>query len=403
MWQRHSGSRLFKSLRQQESQGSPNAIELERPKNAKVTVQVPAAPNGPLIDSKIKNAWLGSPWLLALLTGAIAASSVWVVGALAGVVAAGADDDRDLVVRIELPKSDQLRPVDATQEVLYPSIELNTFLTIRPLGISEFETLAPTDEWSKKVMAGGAGVVVTFWKDKAFKVPASVVPTTNQTLHLNISVNRELQEEVRIENQTKFIFSKSSLKGPSISQFAKPPLHYEVDCPLVSNPQIGEGRRDQMLQYGCPVKFKRSLNAAKGFAQFDWTQTLQTVQLEIDHRLTSTVYFDPEYYDARVSPFDELDSEPKVSYGTHTGDYYSHAKAKAQTTHKAPSADASALDKISWNNHPAGFSIHGINSKKKDLVDLVSFILAALFGAAIASLTELASTALKRKSGKAAD
>ena len=344
--------------------------------------------------------WIGSLWIRALLPGTIAASSVWVVAALAGVVGAGADDDRDLVVRIEQRQSDDLHSNNAHQEVLYSSVAFNTFLTVRPLGISSLETDAPADSWDKD-LSGGAGIVVNFWTDKDFKVPARVGSTTSPTLHLKIIINRELQEEVRIEKQPKFIFAKSSQQESGISQFKGVAFYYEVDCRLSSDAQVGEGRDDQrILQYGCPVRFKKPLNAAKGFAQFDWTQTLQVVESKVNTRLISTVRFDPEYYDARVSPFDDLDFAPTVTFGVHSRDFYSHASAKAQITHIAPKEDAMDIDKMTWKTHPAGFSIHGVNSKKKDFVDLLSFIMAAWFGAAIASLTEFTSAALRRKSGE---
>jgi hypothetical protein len=204
---------------------------------------------------------------------------------------------------------------------------------------------------------------------------------------LRLYLNRELVENVKISEGRIPATYKRLTGGIGVQPTG---FTYIVDCP--QRPVSWE----MALEFICPMRFKEPIVPSKGLAQFHWRQALLWLSPTAPTRARTGVVYDPEFEDVKLLvPLDGLDAPPKVSNGNDF-DYARVASADAQVTFVGP-LDVDIRKGELQRIGPVGFSIEGTNPNRKDLADLISFGMAALFGAAAASLFEQASSALRRR------
>ena len=325
---------------------------------------------------------LRSAWPRTLLSAAVAASSLWIVAISQGVPGIQDRENETLSVRAT-PLHDKFWDGAAQAgKPLYIEVKLHTSLSTRPPRIfreavraTRFESNIPT-----LLAEYDAFVLVRFWTDAQFKTTAPLPkegdPARSETLRLQLSMNREIEERVGPESLHPAMYERQP--APESIGFI-----YYAECPL---------ERAAGMEYICRLRFKAPLDGSKGLAQFHWEQSLTWAGPGPTARVNSIVQFDPEFEDVKVVAGDGLDESPQVRHGKFFHAANQEATVGAQVTYMPPSWVEPHI-----NVGPADLSIDGTNPSRKDLVDLLAFGMAALFGAAAASLFEQASSALRRR------
>lgn len=312
-------------------------------------------------------------WRRTAFSVGVAVASLWAVAASQGLIGPNEWDDRRLLINVYAGPN--LKSGDLRQS-LYSEVRVRVELDTQAplfyralLGPSPYESHRGPEKGSVSLGWIGGGYTeleVLYWKDPEHKTQATLDggPEMN-SLSLQIGVNRELAKQSSREHPPITYDTKDV---GLMSEGLPTPYEYIVSCPLS---RFTENQKSRPLLYLCPLTFLRKTTPLKGSARFRWTQEV-FAEIGTDTTISSTVFFDSEFDD--VKSFDIGDGPAGVSYG----DIISVAERTVPHAHKV------------------GFAIEGYDSDRKDLVELLTFGMAALFGAAAASLFEQAATALRR-------
>jgi hypothetical protein len=205
-------------------------------------------------------------------------------------------------------------------------------------------------------------------------------PVTNilqGTFPIYLSTNHE----IAALNDGKIKFTQVPNRRGSraiFSEVTSPQFVYRVDVP----PRYSSNSMPVLWELD--IKFKHALDASKGLWEFEWRQTLyvERVATSAPIKAATSVAFDREFEDLRVLPSAAVERAPTIQ----TEDEQGFATVKASTVIGISERAGNTV--VNWQS-PAEVSIHGAHAGRKAIADFIVFTMAALFGAAAASLFEV--------------
>lgn len=331
-----------------------------------------------------------------LLSVAVAVFSLWVV-LLCGGVFAGADDDSHTLAiavtdSVKYPEHIQEFSKFLSEYKLRAEVSLQSeLITHAPRYLQRLTPSTAYETEAQSFLRSGAGAAVLLVRT----ISIDAKPTDEdaakilrvKSVPLEVDSSRALLETVPTQADGSGATVRYTLIEVHQSAFPvdRHPYRYWVDCPLSV---IDRGGAPWHVTYVCPLRFKNRLDASKGLAQLIWRQS---VQASFDsHAVTGnqSIVFDAAFEDARGIPIDI--GVDKTAVDVHWDDSNDYSAPTGRVEQESP-ADRGGF------TADLGLLLQGTNPARKDLSDFILFGVAALFGAAAASLFEQASSLLKRR------
>lgn len=365
MWRRKPAATVRKSLRH------------KRAGRQIVMPQLPEAQNG---FNSVR------PLLVIFITLSLAISTLWIVANLIGVDLFAGHSPAELSIELAVPRadmSDESYMGRVSKNKLYISVELSssvrTDIVKQLVGMSL--RLSPKNKASKELDAGTASIHVGFFDDKLLSQVAKKKIGEETKMKFIIYSNRELitneHPEPHRPEQYKVIRTPT-LDADEVHSFngaakARPRLAYIVESDFYQ-----WASPNSTLEAWIPIHFMQPLEAQTGLAQLEWRQSIAIVfGYYAIHKIGSRVSFDRGFDDIKVSSASGLERSPSTLVGF---------PAEGWTSVEA--TNSFGAFQPGKPQPPVELEVHAASSRRKDLLDFIVFGLAALFGAAIAVLTD---------------
>lgn len=305
----------------------------------------------------------------------VAILSLWIVAIATGLPDSG-QSSRDLNVGIDLdpinPPSNSLAGAIRAREV-FASVTLDS----RAIAGAPppFDLIFKTAKGPAAVSEGEANLSVSFWRDAKYTSPIHELSNSDHRLEFLLVSDREIQPmsdgNVSIRPITKEELAATSTVANRFS-FGQPYLVTVADSPDLG-PLL-----EKTLTYEIDLKFSHPLDGTKGLAQFEWHQSLRVMHSpDTTFGAVNRANFERRIDDVRTLAGAAVDQDPVVR------------TSYILTTVSEETEDTEAAAFV-----PLEVTIHGADTSRKDLVDFVVFGMAALFGAAAATLFESALSAV---------
>lgn len=316
--------------------------------------------------------------------------SLWIVAIANGTLETHHDDKR-LSLGVWVPRSgSSVLSKDLDDKKLFVSSRLETYTYWTPPNI--FKRWIPrTNRADSDIWAGewaDAKIYIEFWKDPDCTIPADIVKMGIPALRFEIFSSRELvsaenpaaekDPDSQVLSETVPEFGNSLIQrvyetlgiGPTLFQHTAPEeLVFEYDV---------RSRQAQSNSYSLDLEFKSPLEGGLGLAQLEWSQLLSARnEAETSMKVISTVRFDQLFDDVKASP------------GPYT-DNASAYRTKAEAVALPRTKGHSEKDKY-LGGESALLNISATSSPRRNWVDFIVFTMAALFGAASASIFDMVS------------
>ncbi len=303
----------------------------------------------------------------------VSAVSMWLLGLAFGVLPPASPGDRELRLFFSLPR-DASTPLANALRTGKVFMALEVASDVDTLPPEPFSSLLNTD--TRSLLTGQfVRLYVSFWQDRAFKVPARFDFPTERLLTFDLLSDREL--DVAYMNAARPF--TPVVPQPALKHAGSPYAYRMTTSSESLNKPVGAWTFD--LQTGWHeghiarflLRLQRPLKAGKGLAQLD---VLQVVQLNHDDfkglrvRLGNELQYDRGFEDVRLLV--GVDDEGAPGRIGSTDVHFGHRKAVVERTF-----DGTEVFAI------AALSASGTHAARKDLLDFLLIALGAVFGVAI--------------------
>lgn len=312
---------------------------------------------------------IGNP-IATLIWLAVTISSLWIAAELIGVEIRGSHVPPELSIELDVVRADdgdETYMGRVSKNKLFLSFELGSFL--------QTQLFENAEQKSGPVIAS---IHIAFFEDNSFRQVAKRIPDEKSKLTFLIYANREIV--------TKAAAPPAKPEDYKITR--RPDLDRKDEHPFAGTirerPKLAYVFESDFFRFASPgttletwirLPFVKPLDAKKGLAQIEWRQTVQVVfGYYAAHRTASRISFDRDFEDVRINSVSGLE-------------------APALTRTGFPSAHLTSVEGMNTfgafqpgkAQPPIELDVHATSSRRKDLLDVIVFGLAALFGAALAA------------------
>ena len=334
--------------------------------------------------------------IFSLCVGAI---SLWIVAVANGTLVTR-HFDKKLSMGVWIPRtqsSELSKNLDAKK--LFVSSRLETYAYWTPPQLFA-RWVSRTNRADGDVWAGewaDAKVYVEFWKDPECSIPADIVKMGAPMLRFEIWSSREL---VSAENATAEKEPHYQVLNDSVPEFGNSHIQRVYETLGMGSTLFQHTAPEELIfeydvrsrqvlsnSYSLDLEFKTPLEGGLGLAQLEWSQLLSARnEAQTSMKVISTVRFDELFDDVKASP---------GPYTDNASAYRTRSEAIA-----LPRTNGHSEQEKYLGGESALLNLSATSSSRKNWVDFLVFTMAALFGAASASIFDMVSNIESRSREK---